>query len=87
MADKHDVGCLESGPAETCDYCSPRITFPGMETAVEEHSAAVAEYSGEQLTAELQKPAADISQKAGEIERESPLFFGTGDNPDLWRGQ
>ena len=62
-------------------------TFPGMETAVEEHSAAVAEYSGEQLTAELQKPAADISQKAGEIERESPLFFGTGDNPDLWRGQ
>ena len=61
-------------------------TFPGMETAVEEHSAAVAEYSGEQLTAELQKPAADISRKAGEMERESPLFFGTGDNPDLWRG-
>jgi hypothetical protein len=27
---------------------------------------------------------ADISAKAGEMERNAPLFFGTGDNPSLF---
>lgn len=39
---------------------------------------------GQELTAELLKPKADISSKAGRLERESPLFFGTGENPGLF---
>lgn len=29
-------------------------------------------------------PIDNISKKAGEMEREAPLFFGTGENPTLF---
>jgi hypothetical protein len=38
----------------------------------------------EEMTAKLRTPLKDVSQAAGIIERESPLFFGTGDNPSLF---
>ncbi len=37
-----------------------------------------------ELTARMQEPGRNISEKAGSMERESPLFFGTGDNPGLF---
>lgn len=55
------------------------LTFAGMETAVEEQAKAAGEYSGEQLTARMLEPLADISRKSGCIERDSPLFFGIVD--------
>lgn len=38
----------------------------------------------EELTAELRRPLKDVSRAAGIIERESPLFFGSGYNPSLF---
>lgn len=36
------------------------------------------------LAATMRTVKADISQAAGRMERESPLFFGKGDTPTLW---
>lgn len=58
--------------------------LPGMEGADAERAEAEAVAQGEELTAELSKPLADISARSGQMERSSPLFFGTGDNPGLF---
>lgn len=65
-----------------CDGCQPALT--GMAGTVEEQERAAAEYGSRELTAKLCEPGKDISQTAGEMERRSPLFFGTGDNPTLF---
>jgi hypothetical protein len=39
---------------------------------------------GEELTVEMRQPGRDVSKKAGRIERDSPLFYGKGDNPLLF---
>ena len=64
--------------------CPPSMTFDGMAEAVASQETAAAAYQGEELTAEMRKPLGDISHRAGEMERRSPLFFGTGDNPSLF---
>ena len=51
-------------------------TFAGMETAVQEQSQAAAAMQAEELTAKMREPLDDISHRAGDIERNSPLFFG-----------
>lgn len=51
-------------------------TFAGMEAAVAEQAAAAAVHQGEELTAMMRKPLADISAKAGAMEENSPLFYG-----------
>jgi len=56
----------------------------GMSQHIEAQAEAVAELSGEELTAKLLEPKADVSAKAGNMERNAPLFFGTGDNPSLF---
>lgn len=38
----------------------------------------------EEMSAKLKMPLGDVSQAAGQIERESPLFFGSGLNPTLF---
>ena len=38
----------------------------------------------EQLEEEMRKPLANITRQSGHIERESPLFKGTGANPTLF---
>lgn len=38
----------------------------------------------EEMEARLRSVRGDISARSGEIERNSPLFFGTGDNPGLF---
>lgn len=63
-----------------CLDCAPAL--PGMD--VEAQIAAAAAQQGEDLTGELQRPGCDISRRAGEMERNAPLFFGTGDNPSLF---
>lgn len=32
----------------------------------------------------MRKPLGSVSKAAGEMERNSPLFYGTGDNPNLF---
>lgn len=59
-------------------------TLDGMAGAVAAQAEAAAIYSAEELSAEMLKPLADINRKAGEMERNAPLFFGTGDNPTLF---
>ena len=56
----------------------------GMESADQDRAEARAIAESEELTAELLKPKADISRKSGKLERESPLFWGTGDSPTLF---
>jgi hypothetical protein len=64
----------------------PEDSLPilGMESADRDRAQAEAIQTSEDLTAEMRRPKADISAKAGEMERSAPLFFGTGDNPTLF---
>jgi hypothetical protein len=59
-------------------------TLPGMESTVAQQKHAAAVQQAEDLGAAMRQPKADVSGKAGEMEREAPLFFGTGDNPSLF---
>ena len=52
------------------------------QVAMYEHEIATA--TAEALSEEFKRPLGDVSRKAGEIERESPLFFGSGVNPSLF---
>lgn len=38
----------------------------------------------EEMNAKLRRPLKDVSQAAGLLEREAPLFFGTGINSTLF---
>jgi hypothetical protein len=62
-----------------CTIADP--TLPGMEHVPAEHAEALAQATGEALTAKLLEPLADIERKAGEIEQRSPLFRDTEANP------
>ena len=59
-------------------------TLAGMETVDKERAEALGIAQAEELTKILHSAKADVSDKAGRMERESPLFFGTGDNPTLF---
>ncbi|HWG45158.1 MAG TPA: hypothetical protein VN688_20480 [Gemmataceae bacterium] len=60
------------------------LSFAGMENADTDRAQAAAEQLGAELTEELRRPKADISASAGQIERDAPLFFGSGTNPTLF---
>jgi hypothetical protein len=60
------------------------LTFAGLETCDTDRQIALGVAQAEELTARLRSTRGDISAKAGRMERESPLFFGTGDSPLLW---
>lgn len=62
----------------------PSLPLPGCEHVDTEREAAAGIAQAEELTAELRRPLQDVSKSAGEMERHSPLFFGTGDNPQLF---
>lgn len=49
-----------------------------------EREAMRQRYDAEQMTRTTRQPLKDISKAAGIIERESPLFFGSGCNPSLF---
>jgi GGDEF domain-containing protein len=61
------------------------LALPGMEDADRQRADAEAAEQGKLLTEAMRQPKGDISQAAGEMERDSPLFFGTGDNPTLFK--
>jgi len=55
-----------------------------METSDREGKEARQQVEAAELTARLIEPRPSIERRAGIMERESPLFYGTGDNPTLW---
>ena len=60
------------------------ITLPGCETTDADRAQALGLAQAEELTKILHSPKADVSGKAGDMERNAPLFFGQGDNPTLF---
>ena len=61
------------------------LSFAGLETCDTDRQIALGLAQAEELTALLRSPGRDISARSGRLERESPLFFGTGDNPELFQ--
>ena len=51
-------------------------TFAGMASAVAAQAQAAGEKHAEELSAKLLEPLGNINHRAGELERDSPLFFG-----------
>lgn len=60
------------------------LVFEGMAEAYEEQRTAAAQVNGETLTERLRAPGKNINTASGLLERESPLFRGTGENPLLF---
>ncbi len=60
------------------------LGLPGMEDADREREAAKGEAQAQLLSDEMRRPKGDISDAAGRMERESPLFYGKGENPSLF---
>jgi hypothetical protein len=60
------------------------LTFTGLEECDRERAEALGVAQAEELTALLWSPQGDISAVSGKMEREAPLFFGTGSNPTLF---
>jgi hypothetical protein len=63
----------------------PSMALPGMEDADAERERVSAEEEGKQLSEQMRMPLKDISKNAGRMERDSPLFFGKGDQPLLFQ--
>jgi len=56
----------------------------GMETETLARVQAEAEARAAEMSAKLLEPMGNVNGKAGKMEREFPLFLGTGQNPCLW---
>ena len=91
MTDSHPFRA--SGLRRFCVTCGKKDGDPihsgllaGMENADAERRQAEAIQQAADLTAIMLQPGRCISAKSGYIERESPLFYGTGANPTLFGG-
>ena len=60
------------------------LPLPGLEDADKARTEARSMAEAYDLTQRMSEPGRDISRTSGEMERNSPLFFGTGDNPTLF---
>jgi hypothetical protein len=59
-------------------------TLPGMETVDADRESALIVAKSEDLSAQFTRPLTSVSKKAGNIERDSPLFWGKGSQPTLF---
>ena len=95
MATYHQTHAFQARPKPMTKFCviCGRVevhilhghqTFAGMEAVDNEREEARELAYAEELTKILRSPKADVSEKAGRMEREAPLFFGTGENPTLF---
>lgn len=60
------------------------LNLAGMETADADRETIRQITEAAELTARMREPGRNISDKAGHMERNSPLLFGTGHNPTLF---
>ena len=73
-------------------YCARCGNGPGhslhlgdlFEETDEDRAKALASSQREEMETRLRSFKGDISSKAGDMERFSPLFYGQGDNPTLF---
>jgi len=76
---------------QSCEVCGALpgavvhlLALPSMEEADREREEARGLMQRMELEETMRTVKADISAKAGEMERNSPLFHGTGSNPTLF---
>lgn len=66
------------------EWLQPTLAISDLDHIQAEAEQANDEAQVEELNRILRTPLANISDDAGEMERNSPLFFGKGDNPTLF---
>ena len=76
---------------QSCEVCSSLpgavvhlLALPGMEETEREREEARGITRRMELEERMRQVKADISEKTGEMERNSSLFHGTGSNPTLF---
>jgi hypothetical protein len=76
---------------QSCEVCRAlpgavvhMLALPSMEEADREREEARGLMQRMELEERMRTVKADISAKAGEMERNSPLFHGAGSNPTLF---
>jgi hypothetical protein len=74
-----------------CSVCGQPVgavvhvrALPGIEAAASKGEEARLSAEAAELRARLLEPRPSIDEKVGKMDRESPLFDGTGDDPKLW---
>jgi hypothetical protein len=65
-------------------YLKEELALPGFEGSTAERERERAKTEREAMERTMRERAGDVSAKAGNIERDSPLFRGTGENPLLF---
>jgi hypothetical protein len=65
-------------------FSEASYALAGMEGCDSERESAAGVATAQRLSERLRAPGRDVSADAGEMERNSPLFFGTGENPTLF---
>lgn len=78
-----------SAKVHRCIYCGgwAEAAYHNLELftdADRAREAAKQLYEAEKMTAKMRTVKADVSEAAGIMERDSPLFLGKGDNPCLF---
>lgn len=76
--------CGACGAGEVFMQNTAEVALPGMERAALERLAAFAESEAAKLSAKMREPLGSVSRSAGKMERDAPLFHGTGENPGLF---
>lgn len=88
MIGPHTFTAIKPG-SNRCRLCGgwsdhPHHSYELWTDADREREAARQAQETEEMTAKLRRPLKDVSHAAGIMERESPLFFGTGSNQILF---
>jgi len=76
------IGCVVCG--QSVGAVVHILALAGMEAAEREAEEVRQQAEAAELTARLLEPRPRIDGKVGKMERESPLFHGTGSNPTLF---
>lgn len=76
--------CASCGSGDVWLEAECEVSLPGLEKAAAEREEARARAEADRLGARMRQPRGDVSARAGRMERDSPLFFGTGENPTLF---
>jgi hypothetical protein len=82
---------FQGAPLLRCDLCARFagdplhvLALPGCETSDTDRETARQLQQAADLTAAMRRPLDNVSKKAGNMERNAPLFLGTGNNPILF---
>lgn len=85
--------CVSLGRPRGCEACGAgamfleaeaEVSLPGCEKVARDRAEAYGVAQAAAMSERLRSARGDVSRTAGRLERESPLFFGSGDNPGLF---